>query len=265
MIKNWEDFEFSAYNFILHHYGNYTEEIIHYGKSDSLNSDIFIRTLNNNLWIEVKKPKAQSGQFVLLPDENKRLFDYSAKNKYSLDKYSQAIIDYMNESFDKYFQSGTKGSYINLDEDLFYDWIINYYHSKGVEFIITFSDDFVIFPTNKIKSFFNVKCKYREKKSGSSSVKNEKEKFKLISKIKELAQVSEVLNSEEGLFFFSSDELDKCNLIVGKYHYMIKRIEKNKYEVRRLSNTRNSNIIFELDLRKNIEINNNVLIERLIY
>ena len=65
--------------------------------------------------------------------------------------------------------------------------------------------------------------------------------------------------------FFSSDELDKFNLIDGKYHYMIKRIEKNKYEVRRLSNTRNSNVIFELDLKKNIEINNNVLIKRLIY
>lgn len=47
-------------------------------------------------------PSAQSGQFVLLPDSDKKEFVFSPRNKSKIDENVQFIIDHMNKNFSKY-------------------------------------------------------------------------------------------------------------------------------------------------------------------
>ncbi|WP_313018939.1 hypothetical protein [Acetoanaerobium noterae] len=53
-------------------------------------------------YIEAKMPSAQSGQFVLLPDSDKKEFVFSPRNKSKIDENVQFIIDHMNKNFSKY-------------------------------------------------------------------------------------------------------------------------------------------------------------------
>lgn len=80
MIKNqggkfmvtWQDFEKDCCNFLNREYGSKYKKLEALGGSDSTQPDIKITTnKSSTFYIEVKKPIAQSGQFVLLPDEEK--------------------------------------------------------------------------------------------------------------------------------------------------------------------------------------------------
>ena len=78
--------------------------------------------------------KAQCGQFVLLPDLNDQIFRYSNKNKTLENKFTDQIISYMNNYFHKFYQAGTSGINIELPKSVFYNFILDYYQHKGVDF-----------------------------------------------------------------------------------------------------------------------------------
>lgn len=68
----WENFENECVNFLSDKYGNYFELK---GKTDSTVSDIYFSKNDKCFFIEAKMPSSQCGQFVLLPDKNKCIFD----------------------------------------------------------------------------------------------------------------------------------------------------------------------------------------------
>lgn len=252
-METWKDFENSCYNYLVETYGkNCKFEAL--GQSDSTMSDIKVLTNNSEFYIETKESLAQCGQFVLYPDTNKKTFIYSQQNKSELNKYSKAIIDYMNENFESFADAGTRGVDIPVDYEILYDWIKNYYNSKEVRFFITKDQDYIIFPIEQFDRYFSVSAKYRVKKSGSSNPSKSN-----IDEIKQIllnnSFVFELYVTDNKMYIKTSSDIDGLKLTGSNYTYLFKKTEPQIYNIRKLSNTHNANVIFSIKLKapQNIE------------
>lgn len=249
-MSKWKDFEIECCNYLNNTYGNEKIRFDNTGGSDSNSPDIRVFINDKNEFnIEVKSASAQSGQFVVLDECNK--FVFSSKNK-SEEEDALPFIEYMNENYDKYKIVSESGIEIEMDAATFNNWIIRYYLAKRVNYVITKGlNGYVIFPTIKYGDYFNTTSVYRIKKSGSCDV----------SKVSQ----NDVMNLFSG---FSSEYRGKKLIIasfntykkrerlkLGNYDYMVSEIiAPNKYYIRRLSNTRNANVIFSVSLKKDQNI-----------
>lgn len=248
-MLDWEKFEITSEAYLKQKFGKVAGFELQ-GGSDSTRSDIKVTTLSGQqlFYIEAKSCPAQCGQFVLLPNIATKTFDYSPGNSIKINNYSQDVISYMNCFFEDFKEAGTAGKDIFFENcsNIFADWIINFYSQKEVRFIITNGN--IILPVKNFKSCFSVTAKYRTKRSGSSSVP-----------AKDIAPVSEYMNSnfpvsnilrENGKLFVSSNiNLDKKRFIIAGREYMFAAVE-NRYEIRKLSNTFNANVIFSINLKQ---------------
>lgn len=239
---SWKTFEEECIVYLNEKYGCFFELK---GKSNSTISDIFFDNGRIKFYIESKMSTAQCGQFVLLPNFNSRIFEYSSKNKTKENEYTEMIINFMNKKFDDFSNAGTTGVTIEMSQYIFYNWIINYYKEKGVEFFITKdrANKFIIFPISELNHYFNVSAKYREKKSGSSSL-NESSKVDF----KHAMDKTSIEYSFNGLDIISNANIDGLRVNGNKYDYLLKGNNRT-YKVRKLSNTRNANVIFSIELK----------------
>ena len=244
-VNNWKEFEKEAISYLKNEYGDFFELK---GETNSNTSDILFRKEYNNFFIEVKMPETQCGQFVLIPNREEKKFEYSPKNKTKKNNYTNEIINYMNYNFEKFNISSTSGVDINMDNLTFYNWIIEYYKEKNVKFFITKSDkDYIIFPIENFSCYFEVTAKYRMKKSGSSHLsKLSKNDFE-----KALKKVN-IFYEFKGLDIATDEELDGRKICGKNRNYLLRKKEDNLYEVRQLSNTENSNVIFSIKIKTNI-------------
>jgi len=242
-----ERFEIECYNYLIKKYGNHFR---HEGNMDSTKSDIaVIKNGNPVFYIEVKDTTAQSGQFVLLPNEKEKTFDFSPRNKSESNCITKAIIDYMNKDFQSYFNAGTAGKPIDLDSKIFTDWIVNHYISKKVKYVISFKDDFVILPIQKFGEYFSVSATYRIKKSGSSKLAKKdftNAQMIILNKYK----TSKFNIEDSSLFVNINERVSVKSFEFGKYTLYLSEIGTNQYMVRKLSNTRNMNVIFSIKLKR---------------
>lgn len=242
-MEAWKEFELNCNEYLNEKYGNY---FTHLGFSDSTVSDIKYENGEKIFYIEAKMPSAQSGQFVLLPDYENKTFLFSPRNKTELNENTDFIINYMNQKFDIYSNYGTSGEKIDISQDVFGDWIINYYKQKGVEFFITKEKNFIIFPIEKYKDYFFISANYRIKKSGSADVPLNRQQ----DVIKQLNLMNIQYELKNGFKLFSNQDLDGLKFSIGDSDYMIRKIKNNLYRIRKLSNTRNPNVIFSIKLIK---------------
>ena len=253
VAETWQDIENDCFEYLCNKYGN-SAKFIPMGNHDSTRPDIqVIPPLKTSFYMETKSKNAQCGQFVLIPNETAEKFDYSKKNKTPVFSSTKIIIQHMDSNFESFFNAGTKGKPIELQVQHFYSWIIDYYSSKGVKYFITkangSNDSFIIFPINKFPHYFDVTCTYRMKKSGSSNV--------AASNLTELKSIlaehdvnGELTFSGKELFLKTTLNLDGNKIRGQKYTYLFKRTVNDKYVIRRLSNTCNSNVIFSIHLKK---------------
>ena len=246
----WQDFERDCLKYLYENFNEYASfEAI--GGSDSTVSDIKVNTFNNKeFFIEVKHSPAQCGQFVLIPDETNNKFIFSSKNVSKLTSTTQTIIDYMNDNFLKFKNAGTKGLMIAFpsSDKIFSKWIIEYYKSKNTKYII--SNNYTIFPIDQFNDFFDIKCTYRVKKSGSSSVgMSSKDSItEYINKLK-LPNYKSSFNNGH-LIIFTSKNIKNQRFVYNNRTYMFSD-KSGCFEIRRLSNTNNANVIFEINLKQN--------------
>lgn len=245
----WEDFEINCTRYLNEHFGQYAK-FTHLGVSNSTVADIKVEVKNNKVfYIEAKHSPAQCGQFVLLPNIQQMKFDYSKLNIVPLNESSIKIIDHMNENFEKYKEAGTSGEDIDFPNcsEVFSKWIVNYYKSKNVKFFIT--NNYTIFPIEQFSDYFVVKAKYRVKRSGSSSVGNSK-----TERVKEFITknflTKEVSIKDDKVFVVSEKELHNSRFVMSGNEYMFSK-RGNVYEIRKLSNTFNANVIFSIYLKPN--------------
>lgn len=244
-MPNWFDFEIECTDYLKHRFGAFAH-FYHQGGADSTIPDILVKTNRaGSFYIEAKQSPAQCGQFVLLPDILSRTFVYSEKNPKQINVYAEKIIDYMNTKFDEYREAGTAGKQIVMEngQAIFSAWIIKTYREKGVKFFIT--NNHTILPVEKFPKYFFVTAVYRVKRSGSDNVG----KRGLTSVLRFIESCGYPITGShiegEKLFVTSNINLHDSHFILGKYEYMFSQ-RKNEYEIRKLSNTYNANVIFSI-------------------
>lgn len=245
-MKKWEQFEIDSTNYLNKVYKNHAV-FTRQGGADSTLPDIKVQTNSGKCYyIEAKHCPAQCGQFVLIPNLKTLTFDYSSKNESEINEYSEKIISFMNNDFETFKEAGTSGKAIIFDNDqnIFNAWIVDNYKSKGVKYIIT--NDYKILPIDDFKKAFIVSAKYRIKRSGSNNVGKSNintVKNHLINNY----NISSCIEDKGKLFIKSTENLHNCRFIINGTEYMISSRE-NKYEIRKLSNTFNANVIFSIVL-----------------
>lgn len=245
-MKAWELFEEECIKYLQDKYP--TIKFILTGKKDSTKSDILVKTINQEFYIEVKSPLSQGGQFVLIPDVAHHLFVYSSKNKTPVFKQTNEIINYMNLNYKQFANLSTNPLKIDLNENILANWVINYYEFKKVKFVITKSkDEYLLFPLRKFGNYFLVKCFYRVKKSGSAHAtifsKND-----LLTWWK-FSNEGEFIKEDKNLYFYSEKDRNKRKIKTLNSTYLLNKVAINKYEVRKLSKTFNANVIFQIKLK----------------
>lgn len=249
-MRPGEHFELLCYEHLKEFYKTDKTDFHHDGGMDSTKSDIaVIKNGKIDFYIEAKAALAQSGQFVLLPNEEKRCFIFSPRNHSKPNEMTDIIIDYMNSDFHRFNNAGTAGQALDIDTDIFADWIVKHYKDKNVRFVISYDNDYVIFPISKFEQYFKIIANYRVKKSGSG-----KPAKKYLPEIEQMikAYYSTTSFSQEGtkLFVDISEKITQDKFVLGKYTYYLSQQSSGSYEIRKLSNTYNMNVIFSIELIK---------------
>lgn len=250
MSSIWEDFEIDCTEYLNRKFGDYAS-FKHEGGSDSTIPDIKVTTKSGNIfYIDAKHSPAQCGQFVLLPDIASSTFIYSRLNTTPINTYAKQIIEHMNAQFDEFKEAGTAGKDIvmNNGSEIFSNWIIDSYRNKGARYFIT--NNYTILPVERSSEYFNVSAKYRVKRSGSSHV-GKSNISNVLNYIKSNGYNIESSRTDAGkLFVVSAESLHNQRFLLHGYEYMFS-LRDSEYEIRKLSNTFNANVIFSIDLKSN--------------
>lgn len=249
-MKPGEEFEIRCHEYLKNSYGTSSTSFFLENSMDSTKSDIaVIKNGFTRFYIEAKDTEAQSGQFVLLPDEESRTFIFSPRN-YSLpNEMTEIMIEYMNDNFDRYNNAGTTGESLDIDPSVFYDWVIEHYLNKNVKYVISYKDSYVILPIRKFSSYFSIQANYRIKKSGSGEP-SKKDFPVLKNAIQAIYPSASFLEQGKKLFSTINDSIGLDKFILGGNTYYLSPRINGRYEIRRLSNTYNMNVIFSIQLKK---------------
>lgn len=249
-------FENDSFRYLQERFSNERVTFTHFGGADSTVPDIKVEMNNKpSFYIEAKMPTAQSGQFVIAPDVQKEAFNFSSRNKSEPNEISSIILEYINKDFEGYMDAGTKGKAINLNPEILASWIINYYKSKKVKYIITYINDYVIFPLEKYGEYFTITATARRKSSGSHPLSkiHHKNAKAAILKIDENAEFN--VDDKNTLYVTISPKnlsIIKSNKYIdieGATLYLSPQ-ENNTFKVRRISQTKNLTVIFNITTKK---------------
>lgn len=242
----WKDFEQECADYLNRKFGQLATFSVE-GGEDSTRPDIHVITRSGKrFYIEAKHCPAQCGQFVLLPHLDTLTFTYSSLNTTELNDCSQKIIDYMNDDFETFKEAGTSGKSIEIENGshIFSQWIISHYKNKGTKYFIT--NNFEIVPIDAFENYFCVTAKYRVKRSGSSSVgKNRMQAvINYISTLNNPITIERIAGDK--LFVSCRYNIHDKRFIYDGNEYMFSARD-DVYEVRKLSNTFNANVIFSIN------------------
>lgn len=243
---SWQDFEVECTDYLNDKYGSDKVVFIRMGESDSTVSDI--KVLINGLmkfYVEVKMDASQCGQFVLIPDIQNKRFVFSERNNSKETPTTKKIIEAMNGEFERY----ANGGILEINNQLFYDWVVEHYKELGAKYIITgYNEKYIIFPIAEFPKYFSIKGVYRVKRSGSRSPsKNQQEQVvELLSKTKTNFSYRYIDDD----LIVNGDNLKKGSRFdIGNNTYWLAEHDYG-FRVRILSKTANSNVIFSIFLKK---------------
>jgi len=240
MVK-WKKTEKDCFEYLKEKYQNVSFE--YKGNSASTEPDVVVILDNGDRFnIEIKSSSAQCGQFVMLAEDDK--FVLSTKNR-SLAEISKPFLEYMNEHFDELKLPGTEGKSIDLDTNVLAEWIVKYYAAKGTKFFVTkYKRKIVIFPLDKIEEYFEIRCTYRVKKSGSRNVPQ-----KCARAIKKAFGKDYYY---EGKYFILKDmtlkekEIIKCH----DCEFYVSEKRPDGYKITILCETKNATVVFGVKAKK---------------
>ena len=249
-MSTWEDFEVQCTGYLNNKFGAYAN-FTHQGGSNSTVPDILVTNSKGNFYIEAKHSPAQCGQFVLLPNIEKRCFEYSPLNVNYINDYAIAIMNHMNNDFDSFREAGTSGKDIIMHNGptIFSNWIIKNYLEKNVKFIIT--NNYTILPLEQFSNYFDVSAKYRIKRSGSGNVGASR-----ISPVQDYIvslgfPITRFKVCGDKLYASSFHNLHNQRFVFQGNEYMFS-LREDMYELRKLSNTYNANVIFSINLKNSL-------------
>lgn len=254
-MRPGEQFELDSLEYLRKNYGKEGIVFIHHNTADSTRSDIEV-IINgcSKFYIEAKDTVAQSGQFVLLPDDTSRRFLFSPRNKSLPNEMTELMIAYINEDYKRFNAAGTAGESLNIDHRIFTQWIIDHYREKRVKYIISKRNKMLICPIEKFGEYFEVSANFRIKQSGSTEPSG-KYVDDVILALKKQFNITDVykhtVNRKTKLFVNGPASLSKMRFDSGNYtYYLSPQAEIGHFEVKQLSNTRNKNVIFTINVKQ---------------
>ncbi len=245
---SWRDFEEICKDYLNATYGVKDKiQFIRMGSEDSTVSDI--KTNINGVtkfYIEAKMSESQCGQFVLLPNPETRKFVFSPRNHSIETPTTKKIIEYMDKNYDT-FADGS--GVLDMDEQIFYDWVIEHYKSLDAKYVITgYKDEFFIFPIRNFSKYFDIDGIYRPKNSGSHPLTN-KQQEQVINLLKTTKTNFSYKIIDDGLIV-NGDGLRKGSRFEIDNNLYWLAEHQDGFRVRKLSKTRNKNVIFSIALKK---------------
>lgn len=168
-MKDWENFEKEIFEYLKEILEKYDTIVKHYGKADSTIPDIEI-TINKTkekFYIDIKMPASQTSQFVVEIKNNE--FVYGSRNQFKTNKFSEDIIDVLNQNFDFFKNVSQTGLIVPIPEETAFNWVISNMECKNVKFISSIDNkgNKKVFSLKDISLFFDIKTILRRKKSGS--------------------------------------------------------------------------------------------------
>lgn len=250
-MKQWEQFENESCQYIKNMLqGMATVRCL--GKEDSTASDIKVTTKSGQtFFIESKRCPSQAGQFVVVPNLKRRLFEFSPKNKTSANRATALILRNISQDFDRFYGAGTKGEVINIDQDTLYNWVESHYKSLDVKFFIT--NDLAVSDISDFRKTFSVTATCRAKRSGSKPVPK-----------KNFPEVLDFLKSELGgvriqtfnnhLLWMPEVPPKVKTFELEDEKYFLSQVGSG-YKVKKLSKTNNLSVVFSVDLKPGSEDN----------
>ena len=244
---DWRKQEITCFNYLNDKFSDYADFELR-GGADSDVSDIYVSTENNSgFYIDSKKENSQCSQFVVVFDENENKYKYSDRDRLEADENSLKIVEYMNENKEQFKTAGTRGMKIEFEDSnkVFRDYLTDSLHKKNIRFII--SKDNILIPVENIDDYFDIKCCYRKKKSGSRNIPKKNYKTVCDYLIENKIDYKTIDNK---IYVKGLDKGYKFN--INNDVYYVSTPESNGFaKVRILSKTANSNVIFTLKLKKN--------------
>lgn len=257
-MPNWLDFEKECERYLNATYANGCVSFEGKGGHDATQLDISVlKNGLNDFYVEAKMPNSQCGQFVLLQDLENKKFIFSPRND-SDEQDAMKIIEHMNENFDLY----RDGHALKIDPDAEYRWVMKHYHDNGARFFITKNQSsFMIFPVTKLANYFSIDATYRIKGSGSASVPARSRRS--VIDLLRLEDPDAKTWVEDKHLCVRSDKLAaRTTLIDGDNRYYVSPTENaGVFRIRKLSHTRNMNVIFSISLKPEVRQNPDDLAE----
>lgn len=258
--KSWKAFELECSKYLNNTYGSKNLNFKRVGSSKSNVSDIqVIQNSKELFYIESKMKKSQSGQFVLLIEDDK--FIYSPSNKNELNEYTKKILYHINSKFDNFKDVNQSTIKVDLPSDIFEKWIINHYKSLDTKFIITEGNaGKIIFPIEQIGKYFKITSNLRRKKSGSRYMpKKDLEKVSNYLEKNYVEFISISYIAKKPIVNFDSILEDEFKFSVGEDNYKICLDEDSSLvTVRKLGKTNNPTVVFSLELYNNVQSENDL-------
>lgn len=258
-IKKWEMFESEAVLFLEQALCKTGCVVCKCGGHNSRESDIQIFIGDgSSFFVETKMPKSQTSQFVLDVQDTGVFFsenNFSKKNWYSL-----RILKFLNNKFNDISEIRCSGPQVlEIPKKVSFGYIKRDFREKGIKFVVSkdLDNKFTVIPIERLDKFFDVKCILRRKKSGSRKL-SEKYSEDFEKSVGSNLDVR-ILKEDNRHFVVSKEPISRGNCYINSMgypniRYFLSRKSENMYEVRILSNTNNINVIFSLDRKRNIDI-----------
>ncbi|CAM2919658.1 hypothetical protein [Erysipelothrix tonsillarum] len=277
MTTKWKQTENAIFNEISEKYSNSDVEFTPCGDSDSTQSDIFVEKTNGtNFYIEIKSDNSQAAQFVITQDKDNS-WVFSPRNKSTETKSATSIITSINNKSIENFS--TARTDLVIDSNIIFQWIIDFYKEKNVEFFASkYNNELIIVPLEKISDYFSVSGGTRNKGSGSGEVSDSY--WDIIKSFPIFEKVDSNVKNSKGKRYLTFSEIPKhLNESVSTkdsktkieetfnnklYRFQLEYIDNNKFYIRKLSTTSNATVIFTLDTNsKQNDSDLNLFIKRL--
>jgi len=253
-LQKWEVFQNEATEF-LSDYFNICCSME--GGFDATTSEITARNADQVLTtIEAKFCPAQAGQIILLTDGNK--FTFSEKSKNNSNASTLEIIDYLNENFSLF--SGNNSATIpitNISYSTLFKWVKAVYSEKNVEWIIASKEfcnlskeDTLFVPLNQIENYFDISITFRRKKTGNDHIPGKD--------LLDFQEEMDLVNPNYQIKRTNNRYLMTLNSKVTNFNigtkYLLSMTNKDcQYYIKKKDMNTNPNLVFQLNLKDNIE------------
>lgn len=252
-LQKWEIFQDEATNFLDNYFNaDFTME----GGFDATTSHITVRKSNHLIaTIEAKFGPTQAGQIVL--DSFNGKFTFSDKSKNYSNSYTQEIIKYLNSNYSLFAGSNTASIHVNISDSILFNWVKTIYADKDVEWIISSNNfnnltlkDLLFIPINEIENYFDISLVFRRKKTGNTHIPGKdiidfKDQLDLITKDYQIKK------TDDKYLLTTNSRLSDFN-IGSKYLVSMTNVDCQYYIKKKDINT-NPNVMFQLNLKDNVE------------